>query len=270
MKPFYQTDHHLSLKPILKRSRCLFSFLALVLLMGQSCTSTKSLTKAIPSDIDAVMDHHGGMQEWNRYKSMSYEIVKEKGNEKQMVNLHDRRERIEGSNFTMGYDGNDYWVEADTSFKTNPVFYKNLMFYFYAMPFVLGDPGIHYSPAQALEFEGTRYPGYRISYASDVGVSPEDEYFIHYHPSTKEMAWLGYTVTYFSKEKSTQVKWIRYDEWDTYEGLRLPKSLSWYKVEEGKPTTLRNKVDFANVTLGLQSFPEQTFKPTSGAKTMKE
>lgn len=199
-------------------------------------------------------------------KSLSYDIVNEKGDETQMVDLHSRVERIESSTFQSGYDGKNYWVVADTSYKGNPKFYTNLMFYFYAMPFVLADDGIVYSRVEPLSFEGVDYPGYRISYSEDVGVSPEDEYYIHYYPSTYEMAWLGYTVTFYSGEKSEKISWIRYNDWKQFNGLKLPNTLSWYKTDEGKITELRNTRTFANVMISDQVFPTEKLAMIEGAR----
>ena len=133
------------------------------------------------------------------------------------------------------------------------------IFYFYAMPFVVADDGIIYSKMEPLEFEGVNYPGIRISYESDIGFSPEDEYFIYYNASTNEMAWLGYTVTYFTKEKSKDVHWIRYDDWGDHNGLRLPNSLSWYKYENGLPTEFRNEVEFTNISVTENELSEEVF-----------
>jgi len=233
---------------------------------SQSSTPERSY----PEVVSAVFDAHGGIDSWHQMRAMSYEIVKEGQNEKQIIDLHNRNERIEAANFTMGYDGSDFWVKADTTYKGNPVFYKNLMFYFYAMPFVLGDPGIIFSETADLVHDSMSYPGLRISYESEVGVSPEDEYFLHYNPDTHEMAWLGYTVTYFSKEKSTAIKWIRYDDWQKINGLKLPKSLAWYKLVDNLPTTERNRREFINVTVGQDALPAETFAKTEGAKVVEE
>ena len=65
-----------------------------------------------------------------------------------------------------------------TAYEGNPKFYYNLMFYFYAMPFILADDGIKYTDAEPLVFEGKSYPGIKISYEAGVGESPEDEYVI--------------------------------------------------------------------------------------------
>jgi len=235
-----------------------------------SCTVNKAVNSnnsAYPPELNAVFNVHGGLDKWNSLKGMSYEIVKEPENEKQIIDLADRRERITGSNFIMGYDGDDYWIEADTSYKGNPVFYKNLMFYFYAMPFVLADEGIIYSVAKPLELDGQSYPGIAISYKSDVGVSPEDEYFIHYDPRDYKMAWLGYTVTYFTKEQSKQIKWIKYDDWQSVNNVILPKSLAWYKLDEnGMPVEERNRLVFDKLRITTDPFTDAVFSKTNNAK----
>ena len=225
--------------------------------------------KKYPVPLQKVFTYHGGLDAWQKMKAMSYEIVKEEGNEKQMIDLKDRRERIEASNFTTGYDGKEFWLEADTSYKGNAVFYHNLMFYFYAMPFVLADDGIIYSEADTLFFNEKIYPGIKIAYEAGVGVSPEDEYFIHYDPATFEMAWLGYTVTYFSKEKSRELHWIRYDDWKKFNGLLLPNSLTWYKYENNLPTEPRRTREFVRVTVSEEGFEDKVFKKTEGAQVVE-
>ena len=211
-----------------------------------------------PADLDQVFDNHGGLDRWKSMKALTFEIVKEEGREKTMTDLTNRHERIDGSNFISGYNGKDYWVVSDTSYKGNPKFYTNLMFYFYAMPFVLSDDGINYNKVKPLTFDDKAYPGYRISYGDGVGISPKDEYFIHYDPETYEMAWLGYTVTYRSGERSDKVGWIRYNDWKKFNGLKLPNSLTWYKTENNKPTEKRNTRNFANVKISETAFPAGT------------
>lgn len=227
---------------------------------------TKEAIQSYPTYVQNVLDAHGGLNQWNKLKSLKYEIEKEGGNEKQFINLSDRKERIEAPNFTMGYDGKNYWMEADTSVKTNPVFYKNLMFYFYAMPFVLADQGIQYEEVDSLIYENITYPGFKVSYGKEVGVSPEDEYYLYYDQKTHEMAWLAYTVTYFSKEKSKKLGWIRYDDWQTVSDVKLPATMAWQKVEENKPMGERNRRTFANVMLSTDPLEDSVFQQTEDAK----
>ncbi len=221
-----------------------------------------------PDDLDKVFDHHGSLTKWKAMKELTFEIVKEAGNEKTITDLNTRRERIEQPKATSGFDGKNYWVVADSTYKGNPKFYTNLMFYFYAMPFVLADDGIKYTKADDLIFEDVSYPGYRISYNDGVGLSPKDEYFIHYNSETYEMAWLGYTVTYSTGEKSERISWIRYNDWKNYDGFKLPASLSWFKTENNLPTELRSTREFAGINVASQASAEGTFKMPEGAKVV--
>jgi len=231
----------------------------------KSTPKTENNSKSFPAELTKIFDIHGSLAKWEEMKSLSYEIVREGGNEKQWINLNSRNERVEAATFKTGYNGKEYWLEADTSYKGNPKFYHNLMFYFYAMPFVLADDGIIYSDTEPLEFEGSSYPGIRISYNSGIGISPEDEYFIHYNPTTSQMEWLGYTVTFFSGEKSKKVKWIRYNDWKLVEGLLLPQSMTWYKLEDGKITEPRKPTQFTNIKLSKEKMDSQKFEKTPEA-----
>jgi len=224
----------------------------------------------LPAKLQAVMDYHGGMKTWNAKRAMSYDMVNKGETEKQYIDLWDRRELVVNNDYNMGYDGKNYWTDADTSVKTNPIFYKNLIFYFYAMPFVLADEGIIYEEVPSLVFEGVEYPGFKISYEKGVGVSPEDEYFIHYNAETNEMAWLGYTVTYYSKEKSTRISWIRYDDWQDVEGVKLPASMMWYKTQDNKPFEERSRRSFEKVVLKTMPFSDERFAPTPESRTVTE
>jgi hypothetical protein len=223
------------------------------------------MQRSFPKSIEALFNAHGGYDLWSNMNTLSYDIIKEGGSEKQIIDLKDRRERIEGANFTMGFDGTDTWVEADTSYKGNPIFYKNLMFYFYAMPFVIGDDGIVYGETDDLVFDGESYPGIKISYNDGVGVSSKDEYFVHFSSKTNEMVWLGYTVTYFSNEKSAKIGWIKYDDWKTFNGLKLPQSISWFKTENNFPTEFRNKVEFDNILIEKKRIEDKIFAKTKSA-----
>ena len=222
-----------------------------------------------PAAMQKIFTKHGSLAQWQKMKALSYEIVDPEGNEKQAIHLIDRRERIEGSNYITGYDGKDIWVEADSTYKGNPAFYHNLMFYFYAMPFVLADDGIIYSDTDSLDFEGKKYPGIRISYEAAIGGSPKDEYFIHYDPETYQMAWLGYTVTYRSGEKSDNVKWIRYNDWMTVDDVVLPKSFTWHAYEGKTIKEAKNTVAFENVSVSTSGQPEGFYAKPESAKYVK-
>jgi len=231
-------------------------------------TSAESPVETLdyPQQLTQIFEAHGGMSAWSAMRSLYFEIPGDKGSEKHYIALDSRHDRVENDEATMGFDGENVWIVADTSYQRDPVFYHNLMFYFYAMPFVLGDPGIVYEDTEDLVFEGTSYPGIAVSYEDGVGTSSKDEYFIHFDPQSSQMAWLGYTVTYFSGEKSEKISWIRYQDWQTVQGLVLPKAISWYQHENGAPTELRNTVEFESVTLNTEPHQADLFSAPADAQ----
>ncbi len=219
-----------------------------------------------PEALEKVFDAHGGLSAWKDKRTLIFEIVKPAGNEKHTIDLLSRDEKIEMPDVTMGSDRGDVWLLDDKKvYQGDAVFYHNLMFYFYAMPFVVADKGVKYSEAEVLDFEGISYPGIRISYDNGVGVSSKDEYFIHYNPKTFLMEWLGYTVTYGTKEASDNVRWIRYNDLMSVEGLQLPKSLTWYTYEGRKLLKGKKPLAFKNVRLSESSMSKEFYRQPQGA-----
>ena len=219
-----------------------------------------------PDAMVKVFDAHGGLKKWKTQRTLSYVIPKPEFPETHTVDLWSRKDRIATEQFSMGFDGEQAWLaDTDEIYKGDAGFYHNLMFYFYAMPFVLADDGIMYTATEDLEYEGKKYPGLQIAYESGVGASSKDEYFIHFDPETHQMAWLGYTVTYRSGESSDNVKWIRYDDWQEVNGLILPKSITWYKYEGRQLQEPANTVNFEEVSLNEDAKPEAFYdKPENG------
>jgi hypothetical protein len=223
-----------------------------------------------PEALDKIFKAHGGITIWKEQRTLSYVLPKPKNPEMHTIDLWNRNEKIEAPDYTIGFDGKPWVLDTNNSYKGNPEFYHNLMFYFYAMPFVLADDGIIYSDAEDLVFDGVSYPGVRISYDAGVGITPKDEYFLHFDAETNQMAWLGYTVTYRTGEKSENIKWIRYNDWEISNGLLLPNSISWYTVEDGEIKGLRNQVVFEDITLSKEAKPTTFYdKPEMGEYWVK-
>jgi hypothetical protein len=224
-----------------------------------------------PENISKVFEAHGGLDRWKDMQTLEFTIPNDHGNEVAKVALKSRKILIDMPTHTIGFDGNDVWLlKKDTiAYKGNPKFYYNLMFYFYAMPFVFADDGIHYEAADSLVFEGKTYPGIKISYENGVGESPDDEYILYYDKDTHKMACLSYTVTFFSKEKSKEFHFIKYGNWQTINGLLLPETLEWYNVENNLPTTKSDKVKFIDVAITKQKMNPEAFEKPERAEIME-
>ncbi len=225
-------------------------------------TVVEKQIKTYPETVSKIFDAHGGIDAWNTLKGMYFEIEKPSGNDIYNVSLKDRKSLITMPHHKIGYDGENVWLQNmdTTQYKGNARFYYNLMFYFYAMPYVLGDDGINYSEAPSITVNNKEYPGILISYNDGVGESSEDEYILYYDKDTYRMSWLGYTVTFFSKEKSKKFNLIKYDQWETLEGVELPTVIQWHQFAEGVVGDKRNDVKFVNAKLSRQSLDETMFR----------
>ena len=228
-------------------------------------------TSIYPEHITKIFDAHGGIDKWNTMNTLSFTMQKPNGAEVTTTNLKSRAEVIDTPTYTSGFDGKTLWVsEKDgNAYKGNAKFYKGLMFYFYAMPFIVGDPGIIYETAAPLVFEGKTYPGILISYDAGVGVSSNDQYIVYYDLETGQMQWLAYTVTFGKDQKSTKFSYIRYNNWQEINGLTVPKSIDWYTVENNKPVEKRNTVMFTDVLLTSKIPSSDLFKMPEDAKVIE-
>lgn len=228
-------------------------------------------TTVYPDNISKVFDAHGGLDNWKQMQTLKFTMPKDTGDEVTSTDLYNRSSLIEMPKHTIGFDGSELWLQKKdtTSYKGNPRFYYNLMFYFYAMPFVLADDGIIYTDVEPLQFEGQEYLGIKIGYEAGVGESPDDEYIIYFNKETNQMEWLAYTVTYFSKEKSKKFSYIKYSDWLTIKGMKLPKTLDWYVVEDGKPVKQRNSREFTDIVLSKEQMDQTVFKKPDSAEMIQ-
>jgi len=224
-------------------------------------------SKEYPTEVASIFEAHGGLARWEEMNNLCYEIPGGAGEEVHTISLKDRRVRIENKKWSIGHDGKEVWLlqNEEGAYAGNARFYHNLMFYFYAMPFVLADDGITFTKVAPSELDGTQYPGIKVSYNNGIGDSSNDEYILYYSPEDYTMKWLAYTVTFGKDQKSDKWSYIKYSQWDTINGLVLPKTLSWYKVEDGKPTEKANDLPFNKVTITDTVLADSIFAKPEGA-----
>ncbi|MEO9482736.1 MAG: DUF6503 family protein [Ekhidna sp.] len=210
-----------------------------------------------------VFDAHGGYEQWSTFKSLSYL----KGEESTVTNLQNRKIRLESPKQTIGFDGSEVWVTPDTVDVGRARFYHNLFFYFYAMPFVVGDPGAYYEDVEPKELDGKTYNGIKVSYNAGIGDAPDDNYIIWYDQETGKMEWLMYTVTYRSGEPTDQFKLIKYGDWSEFNGIVLPTSIQWFQYDGETVGEARGEATiFQNITLSTEAPDESLFVMPEGAQ----
>lgn len=219
-----------------------------------------------PEALSKVFDAHGGLEQWRKQRTLSFVLPNPENPETHTVDLWSRKDRVDTKQYTMGYDGKEIWLlDPDENYRGNAAFYHNVMYYFYGMPFLLSDNGIVYSETEDLIFEGKSYPGIHVGFETGVGASSRDEYILHFDPETHQMAWLGYTVTYGSGEKSDNVRWVRYNDWQTLNGVVLPKSITWYNYEGRDILDPRETASFEEAAVSTTPKPNGFYtKPEGG------
>ncbi len=236
--------------------------------VGTASNTTVEVAETVndyPEVLNKIFNAHGGLDLWKKQRTLVFVRPMPDAPETHTIDLYTRKDRIDTPQFSIGHDGQQTWLfDGDSAYEGNADFYHNLMFYFYAMPFVMADDGINYSETTPLEFEGKTYPGIAITYNDGVGTSPKDEYYLHYDADTYQMAWLGYTVTYRTGEDSDDVRWLRY-EWGTFNGLTLPQSISWYNYEGRNIKDLRTKIIFENTEISENQKPMDFYGKPEGA-----
>lgn len=219
-------------------------------------------TYKYPENLTKVFNTHGGIDAWKSMKSLAFTMDKPDGKEETLTNLNSREALIESPNATIGFDGNKAWFvnKMEGEYKGYPPkFYYNLMFYFYAMPFILSDDGINYADVEPLVFEGVTYPGIQVTYNAGVGETPEDRYVLYYNPKTYVMEWLGYTVSFVPGIDKKELHFRKYGEWQTVNGLQLPKSITGYGFKNDKPTEAKNSTNFIDVKVSNKAIDVSKF-----------
>ena len=215
---------------------------------------TEALTK--------VFNAHGGYENWSQQKSLSYN----KGDESTLTDLQNRKILLQSSERTIGFDGTNVWIAPDSLDAGRARFYHNLYFYFFAMPFVVGDPGAYYEELPQKEINGRTYGGIKVSYNQGVGDAPDDNYIIWYDPETFQMEWLMYTVTYRSGEPSDRYSLIKYENWQNFSGTVLPQKIAWYQYQNDSVGDMRSEAIFENIELSKIAPDSALFAMPDNAK----
>ncbi|PPK96832.1 hypothetical protein LY01_00657 [Nonlabens xylanidelens] len=217
-----------------------------------------------PQGLKDVLAAHGGLQKWSEMRSLTYSLDETET----IADVQTRDIVVKSPTHTIGSLDGKVWIAQDSAYfpEARAKFYHNLMFYFYSMPFLLADSGIVYEDVEPLEFDGVTYPGIKVGFEAAVGDSPDDNYLMYYHPETKKMTWLAYTVTAGNRGKSDKFNFVNYNEWNEVNGLLLPTQLTWYKVENNKPTVPAGKVrEFKSIDIDGGNMDTATYaKPENG------
>lgn len=221
-----------------------------------------------PAALQKGLDAHGGLDRWQSMQSLAYTFSTGEKTEHHIVDLKNRKVRIENDQYTLGFDGKEVWVTPDKAAfgKGSPRFYHNLYFYFFAMPYVLADPGIKYKVMAQQTIEGKQYNVVSIKYQANVGDAPDDEYIVYFDQSTNRMEYLFYTVTYYSKGPGEKYNMLHYHNWQEVDGLWLPRVMSRMDYSDGIIGEKKYDRTFTDVELSMDRPNQALFEMPEGAE----
>ncbi|CAM4375065.1 DUF6503 domain-containing protein [Zobellia roscoffensis] len=191
--------------------------------------------------LDRCIAAHGGIDVWNSFTALSY-TVNEKGREvKQLTNIKDRRAYLKSKDFEVGFDGKTAWAFPDASKipGKSASFYYNLDFYFIGIPFLLKDPGVIATDEGNSVVNGKSYETLKITFGSEIGLTPEDIYYLYIDPETSRLEILTYSVSFFDKDNAGINSAKVYSNYKEVQGIMIPAKLEnfeWKNNEMGEST----------------------------------
>ena len=193
-------------------------------------------------------ERHGGLDAWFAGKSLAFHYdydpqAEGKPNRTSMQTIdllrsrayHDMTSPVQGQ---IGWDGTKAWSTFDPS-KAAPRFWSLTPYYFVAMPFVLGDPGVNLKivPESAKAAGLPPADVIKITFGADVGDAPDDYYYAYFAKDDGRMLALRYVVTYkpFMKPGMTHTpeKILVYEDLKPAGPLTLARTQRTYTFPKG-------------------------------------
>jgi len=241
---------------------------------GQMDEQTLEPAREYPPLLQKLLGAHGGLSTWKQYQSLEFDLNSELGNsssrQHSVVDLNNRYERIMYADYEMGYNGETYWYHAGSipDNHPDPKFYINLQFYFFALPFVIADPGTNYEVLEPRTLGGKTYEVLKVTYDEDIGVAPEDQYVLYIDPETYQLHLLLYSVTYFNAENAAQYNALLYEEWQSVQGLLMPLRMVNYVWDQENQTLgdQRGYKEFSNVKFSKVPPEKSLFEKPEGVE----
>lgn len=227
----------------------------------------------MPGALTTALETHGGLDAWQGYGTLTFDFTRTASggtlDDTQLVDLNARRVRIESDAYTIVHDGQDVGIapSADAlNYGASPRFYSQTYFYFFAVPFVLADPGLNYEQLAPATIDGTTYDVVRVTFDAGVGESPEDTYILYVEQDTGQARMLRYSVTYGDIDRPEPQSVLVYTEWQEVGGLVVPRRGTFHPWQDGAPGAQTAVVTYDNVDVRTARPADAQFAMPEGAE----
>ncbi|MEM9142509.1 MAG: DUF6503 family protein [Bacteroidota bacterium] len=211
---------------------------------------------------------HGGLERWKSFQGLEYTLDDNGKMVYQLTQLKDRRAYLKSKTYTVGYNGKVAWAIPDARGVSgkSAAFYYNLDFYFIGLPFLLRDPGVNTEYDGRRTINGKEYESLRITFGSEVGLTPEDIYYLYIDPGTHLLEILTYSISYFDPEKAAVNSAKVYFDYRNIQGLMMPhkmENFEWKDFTMGKSKNHLRR--FSNIHFLDHIRDETVFEVPEGA-----
>lgn len=182
-----------------------------------------------------------------------------------MFDQRSRDDLITSDNYALGASGGEVWIKPalDALGGTPPRFYMWTPFYFFGMPFVVGDPGAVHEFLGKKMFQGREFDAVKVTFEKGTGDSADDFYVAYINPKSGELKLVTYVVAFAAIRKGKPMDQLEphalvFEEWQDAGGLRVPRRGSFYNWNndtiEGESLGV---MEFSNVQFSEKQ-PEQS------------
>lgn len=240
--------------------------LLLSLVLPSRVVQAQDADSSLPEPLAACIEAHGGLDAWQAQGTLEYDFTRTTSeaslSDHQLVDLRERRVRITSDDYTLVHDGTDVGIAPSAEalpYGPGPRFYSQTYFYFFAIPFVLADPGINYEVLPDETVGGTRYEVVRVSYDEGIGESPDDVYIAYVDAETSELGMVRYSVTFGDINMTEPNSVIVYREWTDDAGLRVPSRATFHDWNGGDLGPEKAEVTYGNVAFDTERPADSTF-----------
>ncbi len=227
-------------------------------------------SKTPTTPFEKSLSHHGGLDTWNSYGTLTFERISESGNSTHIIDLKNRNEKIINPTSTLTFASEGFWTDAtDEKTRANlkgTRFYKNLWFYFFGLPFVTADPGANQQDLPEATLDGKTYNRVKITFGENIGDAPDDQYILWLDQQTGQLELINYSVTY-GRGASASEKYnaIVFNEWQEVNGLKVPKKFKGHVWEDNKLGDVKYEFEFGNISFEKARPSVNTFDTPEGA-----
>lgn len=222
--------------------------------------------------LEKCIDAHGGMDRWNSFAALAYDLDDKGKMVYQITQLKDRRAYLRSKEYEVGFDGKVAWAvpNAKKVSGASAAFYYNLDFYFIGIPFLLKDKGVNTIYAGKVDVDGKPYESLKITFKSNVGLTPKDIYYMYIDPESFMLHILTYSISYFDSENAKINSAKVYSDYEEVQGLLMPTKMENFEWDADAEAIGKSKEHiriFSDITFLKEVSDYGVFEVPDGAVT---